>query len=106
VEGFLKIADVEEAIGQVVNLGSGATTTIGDLAKRIFALLGKTPVIVTDAHRTRPEKSEVLRLHAANQKAQELMGWRPGISLETGLKLTIKWISHHMALYQPDQYAV
>jgi len=69
-------------------------------------LLGKTPKIVSDAQRLRPEKSEVFRLHASNQKARELLGWTPQVSLEDGLRRTIEWISAHLDLYRPEQYMV
>ena len=42
VEGFLRIASVEAAMGQEINLGVGATITIGELAHKIFALLDWT----------------------------------------------------------------
>ena len=106
VEGFLRIASVDAAVGQEINLGAGATIAIGELAHKIFGLLGRTPKIVSEAQRVRPERSEVLRLHASNRKARELLGWRPQISLEEGLRRTIEWIEHHIERYQPDQYTV
>jgi dTDP-glucose 4,6-dehydratase len=93
-------------MGQEINLGTGVTISIGELADKIFALLGKTPKIVSDAHRMRPDKSEVFRLHASNRKARELLGWTPQVSLEEGLRRTIEWISDHLDLYRPDQYMV
>jgi len=104
--GFLHAASADAAIGQEINLGVGATITIGELADKIFALLGKTPKIVTETQRLRPEKSEVLRLHASNQKAQTLIGWQPQVPLTAGLQQTIDWIAGHLELYQPDRYAV
>lgn len=104
--GFLHAASADAAIGQEINLGVGATITIEELAHKIFALLGKTPKIVTETQRLRPEKSEVLRLHASNQKAQTLIGWQPQVPLTAGLQRTIDWIASHLELYQPDRYAV
>jgi hypothetical protein len=44
VEGFPCAASAgETAIGQEINLGTGETINIGELARRIFAQLGKTP---------------------------------------------------------------
>jgi dTDP-glucose 4,6-dehydratase len=106
VAGFLQAAIADMVVGQEINLGVNATITIGELAHKIFALLGKTPHIVSDEQRLRPEKSEVLRLHATNQKAQTLMNWQPQISLDEGLQRTIDWISQHLELYQPDHYAI
>ena len=60
----------------------------------------------TDEQRIRPGKSEVMKLWASNQKAKEMIGWEPRVSLDDGLRLTIEWISAHLDLYRPDQYTV
>jgi NAD dependent epimerase/dehydratase len=107
VEGFLCAASAgETAIGREINLGTGETISIGELARRVFAQLGKTPQIAVDEQRLRPEKSEVLRLHSSNKLARELLGWQPSVSLDEGLQRTIDWIAAHLNLYSPDQYAV
>ena len=106
VRGFMLAAQAEDVLGEEMNLGNNATITIGDLCERIFAVLGKTPKIVTENQRIRPEKSEVLRLQASYEKAKRLIGWEPRVSLDDGLKRTVKWISDHIDLYKPDQYVV
>jgi dTDP-glucose 4,6-dehydratase len=72
----------------------------------IFGILGKSPRIVTESQRIRPEKSEVLKLQASYKKAQSIIGWKPKVSLESGLRKTVEWISAHLDLYQPDHYTV
>jgi len=105
-DGFLRIAAADNVVGDEINLGNNSAITIGDLAEKIFTILGKKVRIVTENQRMRPEKSEVLKLHAANQKAQDLIGWKPQVSLDQGLRLTIEWIKEHLSMYQPDQYTV
>ena len=104
--GFLCVAEAGNVLGQEINLGNDNTIRIGDLAEKIFGIIGKTPKVVTDAQRIRPGKSEVLKLWASNQKAKEMIGWEPRVSLDEGLRLTIDWISAHLDLYRPDQYMV
>ena len=106
IDGFVRAAQAEGVEGKEINLGNNATITIGDLCKMIFTLLEKSPRIVTDDQRVRPEKSEVLKLQASYQNARELIGWEPKVSLEEGLRRTIAWISEHLELYQPDRYTV
>jgi dTDP-glucose 4,6-dehydratase len=106
VNGFLCVAEADHVLGEEINLGNDNTIRIGDLVERIFGILGKTPRVITDPQRIRPEKSEVMKLWASNQKAKELIGWEPRVSLEEGLRLTIEWISAHLDLYRPDQYTV
>lgn len=104
--GFVKVAEAEGVLGEEINLGNDNTIRIGELAEKIFKLVGKTPKIVADPQRVRPDKSEVMKLWASNEKAKNLIGWEPRISLDEGLKLTIEWISAHIDLYRPDQYTV
>ncbi len=81
VNGFMRAADVEGILGEEINLGNNATIIIGDLCEKIFSILGKSPKIVTESQRVRPENSEVLRLQASYEKAKELIGWEPQVSL-------------------------
>lgn len=105
-DGFIRVAEADNVLGEEINLGNDNTIRIGDLAEKIFGILGKAPKVITDAQRIRPGKSEVLRLWASNKKAKELIGWEPHVSLDEGLRLTIDWISTHLDLYRPDQYTV
>jgi dTDP-glucose 4,6-dehydratase len=97
----------ESALGQVVNLGTGESVTIGDVANRIIALIGR-PVTVSanEAQRLRPEASEVLRLQSDNRLAASLLGWQPRVSLDDGLRLTIDWIREHLGQFNPDAYTI
>jgi dTDP-glucose 4,6-dehydratase len=106
VEGFLRVAAADHVLGEEINLGNDNTIRIGDLANRIFSIMGKSPKVITDSKRVRPEKSEVMKLWASNKKADDLIGWKPRVSLDEGLRLTIEWISAHLDLYRPDQYTV
>jgi dTDP-glucose 4,6-dehydratase len=106
VEGFLRIADVDAAIGQEVNIGAGACISVGDLARKIMELVGRELPIVSKEERMRPVHSEIMRLHASNHKARALLGWEPRISLDEGLARTTAWIREHMEDYRPGVYEV
>jgi nucleoside-diphosphate-sugar epimerase len=105
VEGFLKAAQSPRCAGEVVNLGTGESITIGDLARKILSLMEIEKEITADSIRVRPERSEVLRLVCNSGKAMELAGWTPKHSLEEGLWRTIEWISAHPDLYRADSYS-
>jgi NAD dependent epimerase/dehydratase len=104
--GFICAASADDVLGQEINLGNDNTIRIGALVDKIFAIIGKTPKVVTDTQRIRPNKSEVMKLWASHQKASELIGWEPRVSLDVGLRATIEWISAHLDLYRPDQYTI
>lgn len=106
VAGFVLAAESPEAIGKTINLGSGREISIGDLAQLISRLVGKPIEITTDDNRIRPDKSEVERLIADPTLAQRILGWKPEISLEDGLRLTIDWLRQHLERYRPGVYAV
>lgn len=106
VEGFVRAATADAAVGQEVNLGTGACISMGDLAKRIMQLVGRDLPVVTDEERLRPADSEVMRLQASAVKARDLLGWEPRVSLDEGLKRTIAWIQENLGRYRPGVYEV
>jgi dTDP-glucose 4,6-dehydratase len=106
VRGFLLAAAAPGAIGAVVNLGTGRSVAIGELATLILQLLGRQSTIVQDERRLRPEASEVMCLESDNTKARMLLGWAPEVSLEDGLRKTIDWIRARADQYRNDVYHV
>ena len=107
VSGFLAVAESDDCLGVVTNVGHGKGVTIGDLAQKILDLCGRGDMpIVTDQQRIRPGKSEVFELICANAKAKERCGWEPQWSLEDGLKETIEYVRDHLDQYRPKEYAV
>ena len=106
VEGFIKIAECPEAVGQVVNIGSGQEISIGELAKTILELVRSQIPLLTDENRLRPENSEVDRLLADNNKAQALLGWSPQYTLKDGLTRTINWIEDNIGQYRLGTYTI
>lgn len=104
VEGFVSAAEHEDAVGRVVNIGSGREVSIGDLAEAIMRLVGRSLPIVLDGARVRPSDSEVERLLADNTRAKELLGWTPRHSLEEGLAGTIEWVKDHLDQFRVGAY--
>lgn len=112
VSGFISIMNSEKALGEVINIGSNYEISIGDTVKAIADVMGKKLKIETDEVRIRPEKSEVERLWADNQKAKELLGWEPsygGIEgFKRGLKETVDWFTDpvNLSQYKADVYNI
>jgi NAD dependent epimerase/dehydratase len=104
--GFMAVAESDQTVGEVVNLGNGTEVTIGELAEMIVQLVGRNVTVESDDARVRPESSEVTRLLASNEKAQRLTGWHPTVSFHQGLQETIDWIGAHLDLFQVQRYAV
>ncbi len=106
VEGFIKTAESPKAIAEAINIGSGNDISIGELANKIMTIIGKDVKIQTDKKRIRPVNSEVKRLCADNSKAAKILGWKPKVPLDEGLRRTIDYIEGHLDYYKPDEYIV
>lgn len=104
VSGFIAVAESENALGEVINIGQGVGNSIKDIAANIFRILGRDIDIIEDKQRVRPERSEIGRLICDNKKATRLTGWRPKYGIEKGLSITVEWIAKHVDLYQPKDY--
>nr|WP_147822646.1 NAD-dependent 4,6-dehydratase LegB [Salidesulfovibrio onnuriiensis] len=112
VAGFLAVAESNQTLGEIVNIGGSAEISIGDLAQTIFELTGSKAEILSDQQRIRPKNSEVERLWGDNTKAKKLTTWKPQHTgtdgLKKGLQKTIDWFSKpgHMDLYKSEIYNV
>ena len=112
VSGFLAALESDQAIGQVINMGSNFEISIGDTVKTIADVMGKEIEIQTEEQRLRPRKSEVERLWADNTKAKQLLKWQPkygGITgFRKGLEKTIEWFidQSNLKTYKSDKYNV
>jgi NAD dependent epimerase/dehydratase len=104
VHGILRAATAPDVTGETINLGTGKYYSIGDFADRIMRIMGCNKPIVHDATRTRPERSEVLKLVSNNAKAAKLLDWRPVVSLDDGLKQAVAFVSKNIAVYSANTY--
>lgn len=87
VEAFLCMGSHPEAVGKVVNFGTGVDVSVRDLAYKIIKLakVKLKPVFVKE------RLAEVARLCCDSSLAKELFGWEAEVSLEEGLRRNIKW---------------
>jgi nucleoside-diphosphate-sugar epimerase len=94
VDGVLRCAESPAAVGHAFNIGNPqGTATNFELANLIIRLTNSTSDIVFKPH---PGPEVDLRVPSI-EKAQALLGYRPTVSLETGVKHTIAWYADHMA---------
>lgn len=112
VRGFCEVACCDEALGNVVNIGSQYEVSIAQTASLIAQVMHTEIETTTDPARVRPEKSEVRRLYADTSKAERLFGWKPefgGIDgFRRGLELTAEWFCNgeNQKWYRTDGYAI
>lgn len=99
-DAFLAIAGADALVGQDCNIATEQEISIGDLAAALIRHINPDARVVTDEQRLRPEKSEVFRLLGSRRKLEEHTGWKPGHTLEEGLRKTIDWFSEKENLQQ------
>ena len=107
VEGFMSAAHgPDESLGEAINFGLGEEISIGDLANLIAEICGADIQVTSDDKRIRPEKSEVERLLASNEKAKRLLGWEPKVGVREGLEKTVDWFRENLERYRVGEYMV
>lgn len=106
VEGFVKAGEVDGAVGNTIQLGTGRDISIGELAELATTVLEKPAQVVSREERMRPEKSEVERLVSRPALARQILGWTPTVSMEEGIVRTADWLSNHMDRYRAGEYVV
>lgn len=99
VQGFIALAECDQALGQEINIASGVEYSVGDVTKILIEEINPRAVIITDEQRLRPEASEVYRLLGDNARITTMTAWRPRYDIRTGLRETINWFK------QPDNLA-
>ena len=88
--GAVELMKCDDAVGEVVNLGSGMDWSVEELAHLIGELMGQDEIeIEVEDVRLRP--LDVEWLQANYFKAHRLIGWDPKIDIMEGLKRTIAW---------------
>ena len=97
VQGLLKAAFYEDAVGKAFNLASGTETSISELASVInAATLNKTPITQYPVRKWDTKK----RLLASIELASKLIDYKPIIDFQEGLQNNINWFSEHWDLIQ------
>lgn len=108
VEGFVRLAKCDSAIGKEVNIATQSEISVQDLAKKLISKINPNAKIVSEDVRVRPQNSEVERLLGSNKKLKELTGWIPETDIDRGLELTIEWFKNeeNLRIYKPWVYNV
>jgi len=107
VQAFLRAAETSKAMGQVLTWGTGLSTSIGDLAKMVFSVIGRESLhVVRDEKRVRPYRGPAASLKDDILRTYEVLGYSPKVTLEEGLRRTIDWISENIELYKTEVYSI
>ncbi len=86
VEANLRAATADEAVGEVVNVGSGRSTSLNTLLTVLAPLIGNTVEPIYEAERP----GDVRHSLAETSKARRLLGFEAQTSLAEGLAQTVR----------------
>ena len=112
VDAFVRLAEGDQGVGEVINIGSNFEISIGDMVQVVADATGREIEIEAEDQRLRPEQSEVERLWADNSKAQRILGWAPAYGgldgFKRGINETVDWFQNpnNLARYKADLYNV
>ena len=95
---IIRSLDSKKAVGEIINVGSGNEISIRDLAFKISKVAKKKIKIRHDESRERPY--DVNRLICNNKKASKLLGWKPKINMDQGLKKLFQWAINNPTTFQ------
>jgi UDP-glucose 4-epimerase len=77
-----------DAPGKIFNICTGDETRLLDLVEVLYGLFPNVPAL----NFAEPRAGDVYRSVGSPQKAFEVMGFKAQVSLQDGLKETVKWM--------------
>ena len=87
VDGVLRACEATGASGQVINVATGGRISLNDLFKEMKKIIGAS----VNPEYVDPRAGDVRDSQADIRKAKDILGYKPTISFEEGLKRTIEW---------------
>ncbi|MFN8642945.1 MAG: NAD-dependent epimerase/dehydratase family protein [Candidatus Binatia bacterium] len=103
-EAFLRSAIAREAVGGVVNIGSGVPTRFRDMVETVVDVVGRGRVeyVPWPAAYEKIETGDVV---ADLTRLHQLTGWYSQVDLRTGIERTTDYYRRHWAHYVTDAAA-
>lgn len=98
VRGYLRLGELagEAGVaGQAFNLGSSVPVKVLDVVATLLAHAGRTDLTPLVMRVSKPE-GEIDQQWLSADRAARVLGWRPTVGLEEGLKLTFSWYREHL----------
>ncbi len=89
VEANLLACEAAEAVGQVINVACGESTSLNELLGILRGIIGAdVPTVYVE-----PRSGDIKHSWADVSRASELLGHQVGVSLEDGLRRTAEWFA-------------
>jgi len=95
---FLRVDLLSGLSGEILNVGSGVQTSIGEVAWELGEIIGAAAAPEWGACAS--PRSEPARWVADVERARTLAGWEPRTGLRAGLEHTVAWMRDHLEHYR------
>jgi UDP-glucose 4-epimerase len=91
VAANLLAAETTRGIGEVFNIACGQTSTLNQIAAWLNRLLGTDLPPVYEP----PRPADIRHSYASIRKAEAILGYRPVLEVQEGLRRTVEWFRRH-----------
>ncbi len=88
IDGIYRLSQTDKSVSGPINIGNPTERTMLEFAEEIKKLTGSSSEIVFVPL---PTQDDPKQRRPDNTKAKEILGWEPKVSLEDGLRETIKY---------------
>ncbi|GAW93298.1 NAD-dependent epimerase/dehydratase family protein [Calderihabitans maritimus] len=95
VKAVLLALERNKAVGEIFNISGDRCISVRELAAQVIRVTGSGVGILVDPG----AETDTRRLWIDNRKAREVLGFRPEVNLEEGLRRTYDWLRRN-----PDYY--
>ena len=105
IRDYLNVEDVVNALllsinirqNLILNICSGKSQKTHQLVKKIFKLLNTRTNLISKKN-NKLQSNELMKMVGNNKKARTILNWKPVISLDQGIKNTIKWLKENKSV--------
>ena len=94
IDAWVKVLKTPSSYGKIINIGSGRSLSINELASAVVAAFGAAGHPIVRAA-TRPGEQRSVRAHIG--LAKSVLDWEPRTSFEAGLANTVRWAQDEFA---------
>lgn len=88
IDATIKAAEIDEIEGEIFNIGGGSRVSINDAVKSLIEI---SEVDDVQIRYEPPKLGDVKDTHADISKARRLLGFKPNVGLEEGLRNFVEW---------------
>jgi len=78
-----------DVAGQVFNIGGGSRISVNRVLSILESISGRKAIV----RRVESQKGDVRDTYADTSRAREMLGFRPSVPIEEGLRMELEWLS-------------